>query len=371
MSTSVDRPCWPARRRRRRCGRAAGCASRRWLSAWAPTERIRPDPHRACLGERCQCASDLDRQVALGQCVASPRPRLLEQHPEPGVRRGAGQRLTRCCARMRRAGEQSPAARPHRRRSADVARSPLPSRRPSAAGRSIGTPAPAQAIGVAGPAHARIRVSSPLRKRWQRTPPVPRPLAGYSANGGDLDAPASVPGSAAELPDTVTTAAAAPGGHDAEEDDLRVGAEPDAGHAAGRSALRADGGRGEAQQLAVGGDEHQVVVVGDRAAAPTTSSSSLRPMTSQRSLFVERLDGDPLDDAVAGAERHGRPSRRARPAPAPARRVPRSTNSRTGAPPARVGPAAVFGSVGRSSTREPDDLARWTSAARPRRAPWS
>ena len=42
----------------------------------------------------------------------------------------------------------------------------------------------------AGPAQASSRVSSPLRKRWQRTPPVARPLAGYSANGVTLTAPA-------------------------------------------------------------------------------------------------------------------------------------------------------------------------------------
>ena len=48
----------------------------------------------------------------------------------------------------------------------------------------------------AGPAQAKTRVSSPLRNRWQRTPPVARPLAGYSANGVTLTAPGSVPGSA-------------------------------------------------------------------------------------------------------------------------------------------------------------------------------
>ncbi len=82
---------------------------------------------------------------------------------------------------------------------------PEPSRRPSAAGRSIGAPLAAAARAGAEPAQAKTRVSSPLRKRWQRTPPVARPLAGYSANGVTLTAPGSVPGSAVDEPDDVTT----------------------------------------------------------------------------------------------------------------------------------------------------------------------
>jgi hypothetical protein len=38
----------------------------------------------------------------------------------------------------------------------------------------------------AGPAQAATSVSSPLRNRWQRTPPVARPLAGYSCIGVTL-----------------------------------------------------------------------------------------------------------------------------------------------------------------------------------------
>src|SRR6188472_2873336 len=84
---------------------------------------------------------------------------------------------------------------------------PDPSRRPFAGGRSTAAPLDAAARAGPGPAHANTRVSSPLRKRWQRTPPVPRPLAGYSPNGVTLTAPGSVPGSAVLDPDDVTTTA--------------------------------------------------------------------------------------------------------------------------------------------------------------------
>src|SRR3954451_537885 len=84
---------------------------------------------------------------------------------------------------------------------------PDPSRRPVGSGRSTAAPLAADARAGPSPAHANTRVSSPLRKRWQRTPPVPRPLAGYSANGVTLTAPGSVPGSAVLEPDEVTTTA--------------------------------------------------------------------------------------------------------------------------------------------------------------------
>ncbi|HYQ33040.1 MAG TPA: DNA gyrase subunit A, partial [Lapillicoccus sp.] len=55
---------------------------------------------------------------------------------------------------------------------------PEPSRRPLAGGSSTATPLAAAARAGVPPAQARTRVSSPLRNRWQRTPPVARPLAG-------------------------------------------------------------------------------------------------------------------------------------------------------------------------------------------------
>lgn len=57
---------------------------------------------------------------------------------------------------------------------------------------------------------ARISVFWPLRKRWERTPPVARPLVGYISSGVTLAAPFSVPGSASESPATVSTTAPEP-----------------------------------------------------------------------------------------------------------------------------------------------------------------
>ena len=67
----------------------------------------------------------------------------------------------------------------------------------------------AQVTGTAGagPAQAMTRMSSPLRNRWQRTPPVARPLGGYSCSGVTFTVPAAVPGRAPALPATVTTTA--------------------------------------------------------------------------------------------------------------------------------------------------------------------
>src|SRR3954469_15244888 len=60
---------------------------------------------------------------------------------------------------------------------------PEPSRRPVAGGRSTGLPLPPLArVGVA-PAQPSTSTSSPRRNRWHRTPPVARPLLGYSVNG--------------------------------------------------------------------------------------------------------------------------------------------------------------------------------------------
>src|SRR5690606_29586273 len=91
------------------------------------------------------------------------------------------------------------------------AASPEPSRRPVASGNSTGTPLAAAARAGAGPAHAKMRVSSPLRNRWHRTPPVARPLAGYSSYGVTLTDPACVPGSEPLDPETVTTTLSALG----------------------------------------------------------------------------------------------------------------------------------------------------------------
>ena len=106
----------------------------------------------------------------------------------------------------------SRAARPVR----PAAGGPAPRNRPAGPPRGAGTPArprPWRRGPGPGPAQARTRVSSPLRNRWQRTPPVARPLAGYSRYGVTFTVAAAVPGSAPLLPATVTTTAspASPG----------------------------------------------------------------------------------------------------------------------------------------------------------------
>src|SRR6516162_11770686 len=90
-------------------------------------------------------------------------------------------------------------------------RVPEPSRRASGGGRSTGTPAVVAPRAGPGPAQASTRVSSPLRNLWQRTPPVARPLAGYSRYGVTFTVAAPVPGSAPVLPATVTTTASSAG----------------------------------------------------------------------------------------------------------------------------------------------------------------
>ena len=111
------------------------------------------------------------------------------------------------------------------------------------------------------PTQARCSASSPFRKRCARTPPVARPLAGNSANSLTFALPGSVPSSVSLLAAIVTTtvSAASSAGDAREVDDVRAGAEVDAGHAAGRAALRAHRGRREPQQLRIGCHEHELV----------------------------------------------------------------------------------------------------------------
>src|SRR5690242_6588622 len=102
-------------------------------------------------------------------------------------------------------GGQDGGARPPRAVSGWRIRTPEPSLRPSAAGKFTGTPASVAPRAGPGPAQASTRVSSPLRNLWQRTPPVARPLGGYSRYGVTFAVAAPVPGSAPVLPATVTT----------------------------------------------------------------------------------------------------------------------------------------------------------------------
>ena len=197
---------------------------------------------------------------------------------------------------------------------------PEPSRRPTASGRSTGAPLAAAARAGRGSGPREDELSSPLRKRWQRTPPVARPLAGYSANGVTLTEPASVPGSAVEDPATVTTTASA-GVERAERHDLLAGGEPDAGHAATGAPLRPHLGGREVQQLGVAGDEAESLLAG----AQLDRADDLVAVLERDDVPVvpaERLRVDPLHHALPGAEREARGSRgRAGQRQQPARRL--------------------------------------------------
>lgn len=61
------------------------------------------------------------------------------------------------------------------------------------------------------PAQARARQSSPLRNRWQRTPPVARPLRGYWSNGVSLAVVWTESSSVPREPATVNTTASTAG----------------------------------------------------------------------------------------------------------------------------------------------------------------
>ena len=188
-------------------------------------------PPAGVLAGRREGGAEAGVQVRLRHHVATPRPALLDRQPEPclggaaeradgrllgqhraGVRaavpvgaragllgRGRAQRAVRRRGRRGGRGDQrwsgpsvpSPAPRSlrlhgrARQRAADRGDRrgggrPEPSRLPVAAGSSTGTPLAAAARAGAAPTHARTRVSSPRRNRCARTPPVARPLAGYS-----------------------------------------------------------------------------------------------------------------------------------------------------------------------------------------------
>src|ERR1700746_999777 len=93
---------------------------------------------------------------------------------------------------------------------------PEPSRLPTGPGSSPAAPESVAPTAGAAPAHAATSTSSPLRNRWQRTPPVARPLPGNSCSGVTFTLSRPAPGGAPPRPATVTTTAGeyAPGGPD-------------------------------------------------------------------------------------------------------------------------------------------------------------
>ena len=230
------------------------------------------------------------------------------------------------------------------------------------------------------PAPARRRptrstsVSSPLRNRWQRTPPVARPLAGYSANGVTLTAPGSVPGRAVDEPDD--------GDHDRRRrrvDARRTRPTRCAGGRAGCRPCRRRSGPAaappapEVQQLGVGGDEARASRRRWRSStAPTTSSPSLSRDDLPLVAVAEDLGVDPLDDALRGCRARGR-GRRRRSGVSASARSPGSSDrtSLTGAPPGRLRVVGRWRAAsGRSSTPSRTTRPRDGDQRRPRRGRW-
>ena len=146
-------------------------------------------------------------------------------------------------------------------------------------------------------------MSSPLRNRWQRTPPVARPLRGYSANGVTLRDAGLGAGQRVGRAREVTTTALAPDRvHGAEEHRgarraSLMPAMPPAARPCGRTAEA-----GKRSSCASEVMKTRSSSPSRSSTAPTTSSPSLSAMTSHSSPVRRVVGGDPLDDALRGAE---------------------------------------------------------------------
>ncbi len=184
-----------------------------------------------------RCAPDVGVEVAVEQRIATPGAGLLDDDPRPGRRGRAGQWLGGGERLSTTSQGTAPApAMGARRRGAGAV--------PSGIGlgqRRRALPRPWRRVPVRGPPRHRSSRSSPERKRWHRTPPVARPLPGYSANGVTLIVPASVPGRAAALPAIGDHDRGVVGHEGLERHHLGATGQLDAGHARGGPALRAHG----------------------------------------------------------------------------------------------------------------------------------
>ena len=202
---------------------------------------------------------------------------------------------------------------------------------PPAGRRRAGRPArrwPPRPAPGAAPAQAKTRVSSPLRKRWQRTPPVAAALGGVLGERRHLDRRRARCRAARSTSRTTVTTT----------DDCRVErAEPGhrlAGRRAGRRRCRRRSGPAGRTPSAPKCSSWASVVTKQSVSSPVASSSGADDLVAvlERDHLplvpAEHLGVDPLDDALAGAEREARAvGGAARSAPAPARR-PRAGGTR-------------------------------------------
>ena len=283
---------------------------------------VRVPSHRP--GER---VPDLGRQVRVGESDPAVRARLLEHEPGPAPAArcpaiGSSSRaetteqrwssvtraLTRTAPvrRRRRAGVRP--VRAARRRRPPAWTSGAPSRR--AAGRSAAA-APARPAAVAARAGA-----GPDPRDEQRVLALEEPLRAHATGGAalarvlrerrDLHRGAGRAREGARAARGRDDDRLARGVDRAEPQHPRAVVEADAGHAARRSALRAHRGRGEVQQLRVGGDEDELLVTGgelDRADDPVAVvEPDDRPLVRGRG----HVGRHPLHDAGGGAEREPR-----------------------------------------------------------------
>ncbi len=130
-------------------------------------------------------------------------------------------------------------------------------------------------------------MSSPLRKRWTRTPPVARPFTGYSSKAVTFAVPGAVPGKAPFVPAMVTTTAAGVvRANGTEVDHFVAGRKLDAGHATGRTSL---GGRTlealNRSNWACRVTKTRSTLSSCAGSTASTESLSFRAMISQSSRF--------------------------------------------------------------------------------------
>ena len=281
---------------------------------------------------------------------ASAPPRSIGRASErgPGAQaEGRGRGMRSACPHRSTAPRRCRATGPAHGRdrlAAGHARAVPPAGRPPA-GRPAPRWRPRPGPGAA-PAQAKTRVSSPLRKRWQRTPPVARPLAGYSRERRDLDRAGLGAGQRAwrsrrRSPRRRRRGRGRRTTPPARRSASRMPAMPPPERPWGRTPSAR-----EVQQLGVGGDEAELLVAGHQLDRADDLVAVLEP-DDLPLVAVEHLGVDPLDDALRGcrAPARGR-RRRARSAPAPARPGSRERTSLSGSAALEVGVVGRGGQLG-------------------------
>ena len=156
-------------------------------------------------------------------------------------------------------------------------------------------------------------MSSPLRNRWQRTPPVAAALRRVLGVGGDLRRAGLHPRQRAARPGHRDDHAATRRRRSvdgAEVHDRAPGREADAGHAARGAPLRPHPLGREAQQLRVAGHEDEVARRVGSSTAPDHAVAVPQRHDLPLGLVRRIVRRHPLDDALRGAQGQPGASRR-------------------------------------------------------------